>query len=172
MHGDLWDRDDCEQLGLEIAIIADGSVVAAAGHKMGRPRMTFGPYQPPHHRRRGSRSVAGTDPRGPISICGERVKALGSRSTALRARREVLAQELEEADLAAPTTEELSALGDRVAEQPPVTLSRSRSVQSLIPENPVDGREAIHPIFRVPVVANLYEDDAVRAPSQSVEAKV
>jgi hypothetical protein len=52
----------------------------------------------------------------PESICGERVKALGSQSTALRARREVLAQELDEADLTAPTTEELSALRDRVAE--------------------------------------------------------
>jgi hypothetical protein len=39
---------------------------------------------------------------------GERVKALGSQSTALRARRKVLAQELDEADLTAPTTEELS----------------------------------------------------------------
>lgn len=35
MHGDLWDRDDCEQLGLEIALIADESAVAAAGHKNG-----------------------------------------------------------------------------------------------------------------------------------------
>ena len=52
----------------------------------------------------------------PESICSELVKALGSQSTALRARREVLAEEMDEADLTAPTTEELSALRDRVAE--------------------------------------------------------
>jgi len=29
VYGDLWDRDDCEQLGLEIALIADESAIAA-----------------------------------------------------------------------------------------------------------------------------------------------
>jgi hypothetical protein len=106
----------------------------------------------------------------PESICGERVKALGSQSTALRARREVLAQELDEADLTAPTTEELSALRDRVSEAiatgdpAPVKIL----LQSLIHEIRVDSREAIHPIFRVPAGVNLSEDDAVRAPSRSV----
>jgi hypothetical protein len=52
----------------------------------------------------------------PEAICGERVKALGAQSTALRARREQLADEMEEADLPAPTPEELSVLRERVAE--------------------------------------------------------
>jgi len=58
---------------------------------------------------------------------------------------------------------EAIATGDRA----PVKIL----VQSLIHEIRVDGREAIHPIFRVPVGPNLYEDDAVRAPSRSVEVK-
>jgi site-specific DNA recombinase len=109
----------------------------------------------------------------PESICGERVKALGSQSTALRARREVLAQELDEADLTAPTAEELSALRDRVAEAiatgdpAPVKIL----LQTLIHEIRVDSKEAIHPIFRVPVGVDLTGDDAVRAPSRSVEVK-
>jgi site-specific DNA recombinase len=108
----------------------------------------------------------------PESICGERVKALGSQSTALRARREVLAEEMDEADLTAPTTEELSALRDRVAEAiatgdpAPVKIL----LQSLIHEIRVDSRDAIQPIFRVPVAVNLSGDDAVRAPSRSVGA--
>jgi hypothetical protein len=52
----------------------------------------------------------------PEAICGERVKALGSQSTALRARREVLSDEMDEADLTGPSPEELSVLRDRVAE--------------------------------------------------------
>jgi hypothetical protein len=108
----------------------------------------------------------------PESICGERVKALGSQSTALRARREVLAQELDEADLTAPTAEELSALRERVAEAiatgdpAPVKIL----LQALIHEIRVDSKEAIHPIFRVPVGVDLSGDDAVRAPSRSVGA--
>jgi hypothetical protein len=35
----------------------------------------------------------------------------------------------------------------------------------------VDSKEAIHPIFRVPVSVDLSLDDAVRAPSRSVEVK-
>jgi CarD family transcriptional regulator len=52
----------------------------------------------------------------PEAICGTRVKALGSQSTALRARREQLAGEMGDADLTAPSLEELSALHNRVAE--------------------------------------------------------
>jgi site-specific DNA recombinase len=107
----------------------------------------------------------------PEAICGERVKALGSQSTALRARREVLSDEMAEADLTAPSPEELSTLRDRVAEAlasgdpaPVKTL-----LQALIHEIRVDSREAIHPIFRVPVGGDHQQDDAVRAPSRSVE---
>jgi hypothetical protein len=57
---------------------------------------------------------------------------------------------------------EAIATGDRA----PVKIL----VQSLIHEIRVDGREAIHPIFRVPVGVNLSGDDAVRAPSRSVGA--
>ena len=52
----------------------------------------------------------------PEAICGTRVKALDSQSMALRAHREVLSDEMDEADLTAPSPEELSALRDRVAE--------------------------------------------------------
>jgi hypothetical protein len=101
------------------------------------------------------------------------VKALGSQSTALRARREVLSDEMDEADLTAPTAEELSALRDRVAEAlassdpaPVKTL-----LQALIHEIRVDSRQAIHPIFRVPLGGDHPGDDAVRAPSRSVGAR-
>jgi len=107
----------------------------------------------------------------PEAICGERVKALGSQSTALRARREVLSDEMDEADLTAPSVEELSALRDRVAEalasrEPALVKSL---LQALIHEIRVDSRQAIQPIFRVPVGGDHQQDDAVRAPSRSVE---
>jgi len=109
----------------------------------------------------------------PEAICGARVKALGSQSTALRARREVLSDEMDEADLTAPSPEELSALRDRVAEAlasgdpaPVKTL-----LQALIHEIRVDSREAIHPVFHVPVGGDHQQDGAVRAPSRSVGAR-
>ena len=108
----------------------------------------------------------------PESICGERVKELGLGATALRARRQDLADEMEEAELTAPTTEELSKLRDRVAEAVAEGSTAPIKVllQALIHEIRVDSKEAIHPIFRVPVGVNLSEDDAVRAPSRSVGA--
>jgi len=42
-------------------------------------------------------------------------------------------------------------------------------LQSLIHEIRVDSREAIQPIFRCPVGGGHHQDDAVRAPSRSVE---
>jgi hypothetical protein len=109
----------------------------------------------------------------PESICGERVKELGLRATALRARRQDLADEMEEADLTAPTKEELSVLRDRVAEAVAEGSTAPIKVllQALIHEFRVDSREAIHPIFRVPVGVNLSEGDAVRAPSRSVKVR-
>jgi hypothetical protein len=59
---------------------------------------------------------------------------------------------MDEADLTAPTPKELAGL-----------------LQALIHEIQVDSREAIQPIFRVPVSGSNHEDDAVRAPSRSVE---
>ena len=109
----------------------------------------------------------------PEAICGERVKALGSQSTALRARREVQSDEMDEADLTAPSPEEPSALRDRVAEAlasgdpaPVKTL-----LQALIHEIRVDSRQAFQPIFRVPLGGGHPGDDAVRAPSRSVGAE-
>jgi putative transposase len=52
----------------------------------------------------------------PESICGERVKELGVRVTALRSRRQDVADEIHEADLTAHSAEELSLLRERVAE--------------------------------------------------------
>jgi hypothetical protein len=78
---------------------------------------------------------------------------------------------MDEADLTAPITAELSALRDRVAEAiatgdpAPVKIL----LQSLIHETRVDSRAAIHPIFRVPVGVNPSGDDAGRAPSLSVD---
>ena len=107
----------------------------------------------------------------PETICGTRVKELGSRATALRARRQELADQMDEADLTAPTPEELSVLRERVTEA--VAEGSAASVkgllQALIHEIRVDNREAIHPIFRVPLGGDHPEDDAVRAPSRPVE---
>jgi len=108
----------------------------------------------------------------PETLCGERVKALGAQSSALRARREQLADEMEEADLTAPTPEELSALRQRVTEA--VENGPSASVkallQALVHEIRVDSRDAIHPTFRVPMGGDHQPDNAVRAPSRSVGA--
>jgi len=108
----------------------------------------------------------------PETICGERVKALGAQSTALRARREQLADEMKDADLTAPTPEELSVLRERVTEA--VAQGSSGPVkallQALILEIRVDSRDAIHPTFRVPIGGDHQPDDAVRAPSRSVGA--
>jgi hypothetical protein len=79
---------------------------------------------------------------------------------------------LDEAALTAPTSEELSTLREQVAEAiatgdpAPVKIL----LQALIHEIRVDSKEAIHPIFRVPVGVDLSADDAVRAPSRSVGA--
>jgi len=107
----------------------------------------------------------------PESISGERVKELGLRATALRARRQNLADEMEQADLTAPTKEELSELRDRVAEAVAKGSAAPIKVllQALIHEIRVDSREAIHPIFRVPVSVDISGADAVCAPSPSVE---
>ncbi|MHB1721227.1 MAG: recombinase family protein [Acidimicrobiales bacterium] len=106
----------------------------------------------------------------PEALCGERVKALGAQATALRARREQLADEMEDADLTAPTPEELWALRQRVAEA--VAQGSAGPVkallQALIHEIRVDSRQAIHPTFRVPLGEDHHLDDAVRAPSRSV----
>jgi len=108
----------------------------------------------------------------PETICGERVKALGAQATALRARREHLAEEMEAADLTAPTPEELSVLRQQVAEA--VAKGSPGQVkallQALIHEIRVDSRDAIHPTFRVPLGGDHHQDDAVRAPSRSVGA--
>jgi site-specific DNA recombinase len=108
----------------------------------------------------------------PEEICGPRVKDLASQSTALRARRELLADEMDDAHLAAPSPDELAALRDRVAEalasSDPAPVKAL--LQALIHEIRVDSRQAIHPVFRVPVGGGHQKDDAVRAPSRSVGA--
>ncbi len=106
----------------------------------------------------------------PEALCGERVKALGAQATALRARREQLADEMDDADLTAPTAEELSVLRERVTEA--VAQGSAGPVkallQALIHEIRVDSRQAIHPTFRVPLGGDHHPEDAVRAPSRSV----
>ncbi|MDA8148487.1 MAG: recombinase zinc beta ribbon domain-containing protein [Actinomycetota bacterium] len=108
----------------------------------------------------------------PETLCGERVKALGAQATALRARREQLADVMEDADLIAPTPEELSALRERVAEA--VAKGSPGQVkalfQALIHVIRVDNRDAIHSSFRVPLGGDHHQDNAVRAPSRSVRS--
>ena len=78
-----------------------------------------------------------------------------------------------EADLTAHTPQELAVLRERVTE--PVAEGSTASVkgllQTLIHQIRVDSRDAIHPIFRVPVGGDHHENDADRAPSRSVEVK-
>lgn len=106
----------------------------------------------------------------PEAICGKRVKDLGAQSTVLRARRQVLADEMDEADLTALSPEGLSALRDRVAQALASSdLAPVKSpLQMLIRKIRVDSRHANHPVFRVPVCGEHEQDDAVRAPSRSV----
>jgi hypothetical protein len=49
----------------------------------------------------------------PETICGTRVKEFGSRATAWRARRQELADKMDEADLTAPTPKELAVVRER-----------------------------------------------------------
>jgi site-specific DNA recombinase len=106
----------------------------------------------------------------PETVCGERVKALAAQSTALRARREQLSDEMEDTDLTAPTPEELSVIRQQVTEA--VENGSSASVeallQALVHGIRVDSRDTIHPTFRVPLGGDHQPDDAVRAPSRSV----
>ena len=108
----------------------------------------------------------------PEEICGPRVKDLASQSTALRTRREVLADEMDDSDLAAPSPDELAALRHRVAEAlasgDPAPVKAL--LQALIHEIRVDSRQAIHPIFRVPLGGDHPGNDAVRTPARSVGA--
>ncbi|MHB8437475.1 MAG: hypothetical protein ACYDC0_16705 [Acidimicrobiales bacterium] len=96
----------------------------------------------------------------PEALCGERVKALGLQATALRARREQLADEMEDAGLTAPTPEELTVLRERVAEA--VAEGSPGPVkallQALVHEIRVDSRSAIHPTFRVPLGGDHPQD--------------
>jgi site-specific DNA recombinase len=107
----------------------------------------------------------------PEEIRGERVKDLGTKATAMRARMFELDAEMTTADLVAPTSAELNELRQRV--EAAVAGGSSALVksllQALIHEIRVDSRKAIHPVFRVPVGGGHHEDDAVRAPSRSVE---
>src|SRR5664280_1179303 len=107
----------------------------------------------------------------PEEICGERVKDLGTKATAMRARMFELDAEMTTADLVAPTSAELNELRQRV--EAAVAGGSSALVksllQALIHAIRVDSREATHPAFRVPVGGGHHEDDAVRAPSRSVE---
>jgi len=108
----------------------------------------------------------------PESICGERVIELGDRAAALRARHQDLADQMDEADLTAPTPEDLRVLRERVSEAVAAggTAPVKVLLQALIHEIRVDSRDAIHPIFRVPIGEHDDGDDAVRAPSRSVGA--
>jgi hypothetical protein len=96
-----------------------------------------------------------------------------ANATALRARMFGLDSGTNEAELVAPTAAELSDLRHRVEEA--VTGGSSALVKSLllalIHEIRADNRQAIHPVFRVPVGGGHQQDDAVRAPSRSVEVK-
>ncbi len=107
----------------------------------------------------------------PEAICGERVKDLGAKAAALRARCLEIDAELTEAELVAPTSVELSEIRQRVEESIAGGSSALVKVllQALIHEIRVDSRQAIHPVFRVPLGGNHLVDDAVRAPSGSVE---
>jgi site-specific DNA recombinase len=109
----------------------------------------------------------------PEALCGQRVKSLAAQSTALRVRREELADEMADTSMAAPSADELTMLRQRVTEA--VSEGSPGPVkallQHLIHEIRVDSRDAIHPIFRVPLGGDNPVGDAVRAPSPSVEVK-
>ena len=107
----------------------------------------------------------------PEALCGERVKELATRAAVLRARRDELNEEMQQADIICASPEELAALRDRVNEaivegSPAVVKSL---LQALIHEIRVDSRNAIQPVFRVPLTGDAMAGDAVRAPSRSVE---
>jgi hypothetical protein len=91
----------------------------------------------------------------------------------MRLRREELADEVADNSIVAPTAEELTMLRQRVTEA--VSEGSPGPVkallQHLIHEIRVDSRDAIHPIFRVPVGGDNPVVDAVCAPSSSVEVK-
>jgi site-specific DNA recombinase len=107
----------------------------------------------------------------PEEICGERVKDLGTRATALCARCLELDSGTTANEFVAPTSVELTELCQRVEEA--VAGGSSALVksllQALIHEIRVDSRQAIYPVFRVPIGEGQRQDNAVRAPSRSVE---
>ncbi|MGH3733493.1 MAG: recombinase family protein [Acidimicrobiales bacterium] len=93
----------------------------------------------------------------PEVLCGERVKELATRATVLRARSEELSEKIEQADITCASPEELSTLRDRVSEaiaggSPALVKSL---LQALIHEIRVDSRNAIQPVFRVPLAGDV-----------------
>jgi len=105
--------------------------------------------------------------------CGKRVKALAAQASALRTRRQEVADQIDDVDLACATPEQLAALREQIkqalAEGSPATVKTL--LQALIHEIRVDSRQAIHPVFRVPLARDHQSDDAVRAPSGLVGAE-
>ncbi len=112
----------------------------------------------------------------PESVCGKRLKALGTQADALRVRRQELADTTDAEAVVTPTEDDLTALRDLVADA--VANGSPAAVkallQALVHEIRVDSRHAIQPIFRLPTLGErLGEPEgegAVRAPSSLVGA--
>lgn len=105
----------------------------------------------------------------PEAPCGERVRELADRANVLRARRDLLNEEIDQAELTCASSEELATLRDRVNEavtegSPAVVKSL---LQALIHEIRVESRHAIQRVFRVPLAGDSMAGEAVRAPSRS-----
>ena len=103
----------------------------------------------------------------PEAPCGERVRELADRANVLRARRDLLNEEIDQAELTCASSEELATLRDRVNEA--VTEGSPAVVKSLLQalthEIRVESRHAIQPVFRVPLAGDSMAGEAVRAPS-------
>lgn len=103
-------------------------------------------------------------------ICGERVKALSAQATSLRSRQVKLQDDIDDIDLTPVTQEQLTAVRDRVkdalADGSPALVKTL--LQALIHEIRVESKDAIWPVFRVPLGGEPQVADAVRSPTRSV----
>jgi site-specific DNA recombinase len=100
----------------------------------------------------------------PEAQCGERVRKLGRELAELRARRDELAETLEDGAVVPPSPEVLAELRGRIAEAIDTGTDAERKLllQALVHEVKVTSREHIEPFFRVPETADA---SAVRAVS-------
>jgi hypothetical protein len=97
-------------------------------------------------------------------LCAPRVESLGENLRGLKARQLELSDAIEEQQILRPNPEQLVAIGNRIRGciKSGPDGQRKALLQDMVAEIRVQSREAIVPVFRVPLREGPQEDRAVR----------